>query len=364
MKNVVLAILALIVVALGAVCVVQRQAAQQSARQIAALQRSLAEQTTRLTSAEQRAQAGQRAQAESMNQSQQLRADLALASNRVAALETERLAAATNAAPSALRAMAAQRRAGLAAGGQDAAAEGNDGTRFMGALAKMMKSPEMQSMVREQMRTVFEPIYAPLIQELNLSAEDADAFKNLLIERQMAQLGPSMELQQGNKDDAQRKAALDAINSGKQNVNTMIHELLGDKAYERYQAYEQTEQERMSLNQFKQELSSGGASLDQTAQERLVQAMNEERLAAEKSKDNVKLEPGMGGKDLNEDMVAALTRQQAAIDSRVYDRAQSFLPKEQLEALKNFQEKQQRMRTAQLKMALTMFGKGTKAPGQ
>ena len=343
MKNVVLAILALIVVALGAVCVVQRQAAQQSARQIAALQRSLAEQTTRLTSAEQRAQAGQRAQAESMNQSQQLRADLALASNRVAALETERLAAATNAAPSALRAMAAQRRAGLAAGGQDAAAEGNDGTRFMGALAKMMKSPEMQSMVREQMRTVFEPIYAPLIQELN------DVEREQVHEAQ---------------DDAQRKAALDAINSGKQNVNTMIHELLGDKAYERYQAYEQTEQERMSLNQFKQELSSGGASLDQTAQERLVQAMNEERLAAEKSKDNVKLEPGMGGKDLNEDMVAALTRQQAAIDSRVYDRAQSFLPKEQLEALKNFQEKQQRMRTAQLKMALTMFGKGTKAPGQ
>ena len=53
-------------------------------------------------------------------------------------------------------------------------------------MAQMMKSPQMKEMMRAQQKVSIDGMYGSLSKYLNLSTNDMDALKELLLQRQMA----------------------------------------------------------------------------------------------------------------------------------------------------------------------------------
>lgn len=272
------------------------------------------------------------------------------ASNRVAELETQLAAAA---APPAPQGAAAQTNVADAAAA--APEKKTAGAQFTDSLATMMRNPEMKDAIREQLKVALDPIYGPLIRELNLSPEEAEAFRDLLVERQVAVMDMSMDLMKPGMDSEQRKELTGRIDEERNKVNDMIRELLGDGQYERYKAYQETEQERLSLSQFKQQLVMADTSIDRTQEDQLVQAMADERkdMAKDPAYLDLQKEPPSG---FTQEIADRWAKQQAMYNERVLQRAAGILGKQQLDAFRTFQENQMRLQQMQMKMAVSMFG--------
>ncbi len=232
---------------------------------------------------------------------------------------------------------------------------------YMRSLAQLMDAPEMKQLLEEQMRGMFAPVYQSLLDELKLSPEDREAFTQLLTERIMTQIGPALALQQGGLDPAKAEQLKEEMKREREQVNTMIKEMLGDEGFERYADYERTEQDRIVVTQFARELGPGATALNAQSSDALIEIMSEERATAARGSDYQKPD-GLTPDDLNEQVVEKMLRQERAIGERVRARAGACLTPQQLSAFNDFQDRQTRMREIQLRMALQMFKRD--APAQ
>jgi len=204
-------------------------------------------------------------------------------------------------------------------------------------------------------------VYQSLLDELKLSPEDREAFTQLLTERIMTQIGPALALQQGGLDPAKAEQLKEEMKREREQVNTMIKEMLGDEGFERYADYERTEQDRIVVTQFARELGPGATALNAQSSDALIEIMSEERATAARGSDYQKPD-GLTPDDLNEQVVEKMLRQERAIGERVRARAGACLTPQQLSAFNDFQDRQTRMREIQLRMALQMFKRD--APAQ
>jgi len=211
----------------------------------------------------------------------------------------------------------------------------------------------MQDTVRLQLEsTLINPVFGNLFNELGLTEDDTEAFKNLLSERMMVGVSAGMKMMTANKEE--RAALKDQINQGEEEVDSMINDLLGEEGFKEYEAYKETIEERMALNQFNQQLGMSGAALTSDQNDQLVSIMYEERLAAEKSPDYFDAEDSDPG-DFNDEVIQKSLDQQERINKGTLSRAKKFLNAEQYEKLDLFLINLQRQREMQLKMAQKMF---------
>ena len=75
----------------------------------------------------------------------------------------------------------------LAAGGAATTADSKGGQKggFGDMIAKMMADPAMKKMMRQQQAAAMDMMYGPLFKEINLSPEEKEKFKELLLDHQM-----------------------------------------------------------------------------------------------------------------------------------------------------------------------------------
>jgi hypothetical protein len=275
------------------------------------------------------------------------------ATKRVAAL-TEAVqhleAAASNAATTAAAAPAA------AATAAPAKKEENSAKGFAQSLASMMKDPAMKDTLRTQMKMALEPMYGGLLQDLGLKGEDADAFRELLVERQMAAVNLGAQLMDGSLSEEEQKKVMAQIEKDQAQVDDMIKNMLGEENYARYKDYQKAEQERMLISQYRQQLSGSGVTLDRATENKLVAAMSAARDEERKSSsyfDAQKAQPSQ----FDGAAVTKYMQQEKNIADRTLDVARGFMTPDEFEQFRAFQENQLQMREAQMKMAQRMFEK-------
>jgi hypothetical protein len=127
---------------------------------------------------------------------------------------------------------------------------------FFAGISSMAKDPAMRGMIRSQQKMSFDMLYGGLFKELNLPAEQLDAFKELMLDRQMAMMDVSLGMMGGEMsatDRTQKGKELEAIKSS---YDKKIEEFLGADGYGVFKDYEQTQPERMQVNLFKHSLAS------------------------------------------------------------------------------------------------------------
>jgi hypothetical protein len=236
---------------------------------------------------------------------------------------------------------------------------------FGGFLAKMLENPEMKKMMRQQQGAMMDMMYGSLFKELGLTPEETDRFKELLLDHQMKAVeagGAFMKLQ--GTDD--KTAAMSQLAEQQKQFDEQVKAFLGDERYAQYKDYQGTLGERMTLNQFSQQMAGGQNPLnaDQTSQ--LLEIMKQEKKSVtpvfgETGADG-SATPGNWQAMMSEDKMNEFFRQQEEINQRVLDRARAVLTPEQLNALSGFQTNQLQMQRFGMSMAAKMMG-GKKSEG-
>jgi hypothetical protein len=230
---------------------------------------------------------------------------------------------------------------------------------LMAPLAEMLKNPETKQMIKDQQKNVIGPMidknYGKLFADLRLTAEQASALKEMILNKQLSAADMGMSMLSG--DATQRKELGDQIKAAGDAADAQIKQFLGDDNFAQLQAYEKTMGERTTVTQLRDQLASGPAALSDEQAQRLIDAMAQERQNfkfttdfSDKSKFN-----GDFASMLTEDKMNTYFQELSALDDRYLAQAQTFLTSDQLAAFKTSLNSQQAMQKAGMQMAVKMF---------
>lgn len=222
---------------------------------------------------------------------------------------------------------------------------------FFAGLAGMMKDPQMKEMMRAQQKMMLDQMYGSLFKDLNRPANEMEALKDLLVDRQMALTEAGLSMMSGSGADA-KQAAEDA-KTVKADYDKKIQDMLGAQDYEVFHQYEETAAERMQIQMFKNALPAD-ATLTEQQESDLIAAMSEERKAMPASSLLNTQTPDPS--QLTEAHIAELQKQLEELQQRYADRAAAILTPAQLEQFTRFEKQMSAMQAASLKMAAQMFG--------
>jgi len=214
--------------------------------------------------------------------------------------------------------------------------------------AGMMKNPQMKDVMRGQQKMMVEQMYGALFKQLDRTSDQLDAFKNLLLERQMAMMDIGLAMMGGSGSD--KKQATQKTMTIKADYDKKIQDMLGARDYQIFQDYENTLSERMQIQMFKSTLPTAAALTEQQEHD-LIAGMVEERKAVEKRK-------ATHASSSTKDQVAETLKQLDLLQQAYSNRAVTILTPAQFEQFTKWRQQMKDMQAASMKM---MFGdKGPK----
>lgn len=228
-------------------------------------------------------------------------------------------------------------------------------TNFMGALADMMKNPQMKEMLRAQQKVMIGKMYAALPRYLNLSDETKARLNQLLLDRQLAMAEAGLAMMNGSAED--RKKAAEDCTRVKAEGDQAIQELLGAQDYEVFKQYEASLSEQTHVSLFKDSLS-GDDVLDEQQEYDLVAAMYQAREALPQDSLLNQQNQSPDPTQLTEERISETLKQMETLQQRYAEAAATVLSAGQLERFKQWQQQMATMQRAGLNMASQMFGQG------
>jgi hypothetical protein len=206
-------------------------------------------------------------------------------------------------------------------------------------LAAMLANPEFAKAWNLQQRAQLDNRFAGLFKQLNLSPEQLDKFKDLLVERQSTAMDVYAAAREKGVNPGQNREEIQKMVTDAQGeVDQSIRTTLGDTVYQQYQNYQNTQSQRTVVSQLDQRLSYSATPLTTAQSEFLVQALaSATPTTAGAAPDQLPVPGGpFGRNNVNVPITDAVIRQ-----------AQGVLTPTQLDALRQLQAEQQ----AQLKLS-------------
>lgn len=208
---------------------------------------------------------------------------------------------------------------------------------------RAMDRPEMQKLFALQRKSALDGRYATLFKSLNLSPDQLEKFKNLLVDKTTAVSDVAIAAREQGINprtdrDAYRKLLADAQNG----IESEIHDLLGDAGFSQYQHYEHTQPQRNVVTQLEQRLSYTSTPLTPAQSAQLVDILAATNTSTQSN-------PGFRGRAAVNNFYGVNTSQ-AAISETAINQALGLLAGPQVDALRQLQQEQQ----AQAELAAAM----------
>ncbi len=228
-------------------------------------------------------------------------------------------------------------------------------------LAEMFKNPEMRDMIKKQQKTVMggmvDKSYAEFFKSMNLTPEQKETMKDLILNKMLGSADAGMEMMSGDMDADKRAELTKQMKDQKETTDAQIKALLGDENYTAFESYEKTIPDRMAVDQFKNQLSDT-LKLNANQEQLLTTAMTEERQGFKFTTDF------SNQSDFSEDMMSRFTeermdvffQEREQLNARYLARAQAVLSGEQYNAYQKSLKTQEEMTRMGMKMAAQMFG--------
>ena len=228
-------------------------------------------------------------------------------------------------------------------------------------LAEMFKNPEMRDMIKKQQKAMMGGIvdksYAEFFKSMNLTPEQTEAMKDLILNKMLGSADAGMEMMSGDMDADKRAELTKQMKDQKAAADAEIKALLGDENYTAFESYEKTIPDRMALDQFRNQLGDS-MKLNANQEQLMVAAMTEERQGFKFTTDF------SDQSDFSEDMASRFTgermdlyfQEREQLNARYLERAQAVLSAEQFTAYQKSLKAQEEMTKMGMKMAAQMFG--------
>ena len=247
-----------------------------------------------------------------------------------------------------------------AGGGEGEGKEGLFGKSLGDMLGKMMKDPAMRQMMREQQKAMINLMYGGLFKDLNLSPEEKDKLKDLLTDAQLKNIEAAQGMFGGKEGISEETTK--QIADAKKQTEAEVKALLGDERFAQYQDYQKNVNERMQIDQFKNQLAGANMPMNDAQSAQMMQIIKEEKAATP-----APISDDQSQAPKPDTFTAANMEKQVAwmddYNQRVLNRAAQVLNPEQLKQYQSFQEQQASMQKLGLQMAKQMFGGEKSAPG-
>jgi hypothetical protein len=246
--------------------------------------------------------------------------------------------------------LTAPKPAGDDAGETDPAPPASDPRRARGGgFLAMMENPEMQKLMHVQQKASLDGRYAALFKSLNLTPEQLEKFKNLLVERQTAMMDVfAAAREQGINPRTDPEAFQKLIADAQAEIDASIEATLGEVGYTQYKSYEEAMPQRNTVSQLGQRLSYSTTPLSDSQSEQLVSILATTGTTSGNQRGSMFGGPGQGTTTLITDATIA--------------QAQGVLAGAQLEALEQLQQEQQAQAQLQQEMRRQFQSGGTPPP--
>lgn len=148
--------------------------------------------------------------------------------------------------------------------------EGGRAGRFFA----LLDDPEVQRLASIQQRAALDERFAALFRNLNLSPQQLEQFKDLLVEKRAAVADVMAAARAEGMTGRENRDELRAlVQNAQAEVDASIRSLLGESGFQQYESYEQTLPQRNTVERLGQRLSYTGAPLSTTQTEQLVQVL-------------------------------------------------------------------------------------------
>jgi hypothetical protein len=213
----------------------------------------------------------------------------------------------------------------------------------------LLQSPEVQKLLAIQQKSQLDARYATLFKNLNLSPEQLEKFKGLLLERQASRMDVMAAARdQGIDPRTDQKGFRALMDSAQADIDTSIKAAIGDNAFAQYKSYEQTAPQRGTVNQLQQSLSYTATPLTSEQSDKLVQILAQtvpQRVAAANGQPAAAGDTGGGGGGRLQFMGGGLGGgggggQTSPITNETITLAQGVLTAPQVAALQQLQQAQ------------------------
>jgi hypothetical protein len=274
------------------------------------------------------------------------------AADEKASLETQ-VAALADQPPSPPPAPAAPSPGETAATADDRLTTPPSGKEMFKQIGDMMKNPAMKEIVRSQQKAVLDMTYQAMFDALDLTDEQEAQLKDLLLEKQMAQMELGLEMMNGDLTEEQQEDLTARMEAATAEYDKAIREILGDEDYEWYEAYEETKNERMQLMMFNQSLAADNR-LTVEQQDALTLAMFSAR-SEFKSLSDLQNPNTVDPSQFNPEQINRILADMQAVYEQYLTRAESILTPQQLEQFRAFLDQQRGMQEMGLRMMQRMF---------
>lgn len=229
------------------------------------------------------------------------------------------------------------------------------------AIAALVNTPAMRTMMATIQKRSIETRYAELFTQLHFSPEQRSRFVELLAEQQAAVTDAGLKLASGNLSAAEQAALRLEMVQLTQASDPKIRELLGDDAkFAAYKQFNEQQNERSQVTRLQNSLTQGGQPLTADQTSALTNLMYTERknfvFTPEPN------DPAAIGTVPSADAVNRRLRRQQQLDEQVATRAASILNADQLSALRREQASRLEMMKTSTDMARQMLNGAPAAP--
>jgi len=218
-------------------------------------------------------------------------------------------------------------------------------------LSKSMSSlsdPVNRKMIRDSLTQILGNDYDPLYEKLNISREEFDEFKGILVDQQMEIRNISESIVGASSDEEEKKArhqAEETINK----YENKISDFLGEEKNEIYQSYVNRLTERRSLRDF-METQPPDNRINEEQTEVLIDSMYEARKTVY---DEMGPVTNNGSSfELTEETLAEVMEMSARVNEEYVELSRGMMTPEQVEQYKTFLEQELEMQESLLKMSL------------
>jgi RNA polymerase sigma factor (sigma-70 family) len=191
-------------------------------------------------------------------------------------------------------------------------------------LSALMSDPAMKEYIHQKQLKAIKERYAPLVQQLNLTTEDAEKFTQLVGDALLNGTDLASSLTQGDGDRIQ---TLKAMADTRTEMQNQLQALLGEAGYAQYTQFNQAMPAQTTVKLLNQQLGDNGLNDDQSVH--LAQIVAAEPYAATHGIDG-ELDPAFFS---SQEDIDAYLQQVVASNQRILDQASSFLTSQQLAAL-------------------------------
>lgn len=148
-----------------------------------------------------------------------------------------------------------------------------------GNMRELLKNPTMRAMMDQQQAVMIETSYTPLFNQLQLTDEEKEHFKKLLVEKQKAETDLGLKLLDPNLSPAERQNILAQAEKNKQTFDQAIKTFLNDDSdWNSFQSWENTKPDRNLYDAIGRSLFAGSSEpLTPQQEQMLINTMTQMR---------------------------------------------------------------------------------------